>query len=103
MGILSSLFGKPPYPRELKPEVDRLLDELIRIGNNEDYLSEGPFIQGFDSKSRHIRTREIGKRLEEIGGFDLMEAAYNRVRKKLGANMATHLEYAWAEIGRWMA
>ena len=102
MSIFSSLFGKNPYPREQKAEVDRLLDELIRIGNTEDYLCE-TLTPGFNVQRRHIRAREIGKRLDEIGGFDLMEFAYNRVRKKSGKVLASHLEYAWAEIGHWLS
>ena len=37
------------------------------------------------------------------GGFDLMEYVYLRVKKKLGGPLASHLEYAWAEIGKWMS
>jgi hypothetical protein len=30
-----------------------------------------------------------------------MQQARERVRKKLKANLAAHLDYAWAEIGEW--
>ncbi|MHB0923458.1 MAG: hypothetical protein ACYC6H_06935 [Bellilinea sp.] len=101
MGFLDFLFGKSLVPSELKPEVDRMVQDLIRIGQTEDFLSERPG-GSFNAQSRHIRAREIGKRLNEIGGFELMEKIYKRVRKQLGAQVATHLSYAWAEIGKWV-
>ncbi|NSW53031.1 MAG: hypothetical protein HPY85_11040 [Anaerolineae bacterium] len=91
----------PPYPREQRDDVLRLMDELIKIGQVEDYLSEHPG-GAFTGQCRHRRAREIGTRLNDIGGYPLMELAYERVRKKLGRNLADHLEYAWAEIGEWM-
>ena len=62
---LMSLFGKKPYPREAKQEAERLINELMRIGTTDDYLSERPG-HPFNSKCRHMRTREIGKRLEAL-------------------------------------
>ena len=94
-------FLKPkPYPREKAQEVDRLLNELIRIGIEEDYLSEFPG-RGFNAQSRHIRAREIGKRFHEIGGNDMLSYAWDQVRKKAGKVPASHLEYAWNDIGGW--
>lgn len=101
MGFLDFLFGKSLVPPELKPEVDRMAQDLIRIGQTEDFLSERPG-GAFNAQSRNIRAREIGKRLNEIGGFELMEKIYKRVRKQLGVQLATHLSYAWAEIGKWI-
>jgi hypothetical protein len=96
-----SLFGKKPYPSEAKQEVQNLIDELVQIGDRDDFLSERPG-HPFNAKCRHVRAREIGKRLDAIGGFDLMEYVGKKVQKKLGAVLASHLEYAWAEIGDWM-
>lgn len=101
MDLLRSLFGKPPYPRELKPEVDRLIEELLQIGKKEDYLSERPG-GAFNGQCHHIRTRQIGKRLHEIGGLELMQHAHKQVRKKAGGQLSSHLEYAWNEIGGWI-
>jgi hypothetical protein len=101
MNILSTIFGSPPYPKEHKREVQDLLDELARIGKTDDFLSERPGA-GFNGQCRNIRAREIGKRLDEVGGYPLMEMAYKQIRKKLGQNLASHLEYAWAEIGGWL-
>jgi hypothetical protein len=102
MDLLSGIFRKPPYPPNLKPEVDRLIDELIKIGQLDDFLSERPG-GPFNAQCRHTRARDIGRRLGEIGGLPLMEMAQQKVRKKLGANLAAHLEYAWTDVGPWPA
>ena len=101
MSIFNSLFGSRLYPARLKPEVDRMIDDLVRIGKNEDFLSERTG-GSFNSQYRHIQARDIGKRLDEIGGIALMEHAQKRVRKKLGDNLAAHLAYAWTDIGKWV-
>lgn len=99
--MLKNLFSKP-FPSENKAEVDKLIAELIKIGEQDDFLSERPG-PPFNGHCRHMRARAIGKRLDEIGSFDLMEYVYLRVKKKLGGPLAAHLEYAWAEIGTWMS
>jgi hypothetical protein len=101
MQFLTDLFTKP-YPAEKAQEVERLIEELNRIGKTEDFLSERPG-GAFNLESRHIRTRDIGKRLNEIGGVALMEYANRRVRRKLGKNLSWHLEAAWKGIGDWIA
>lgn len=101
MDFFRSLFGKPAYPRAMQPEVDRLIDELIQIGQREDFLSERPGT-GFNVQCHNIRARQIGTRLHEIGGLDLMTQADKRVRKKLGAQLSAHLEYCWDQIGGWL-
>jgi hypothetical protein len=103
MGFLSKLFGTrmPPIPKEHREEVERLIAELIEVGKRDDFLSERPG-GNFTAQCHHVRARVIGKRLNDIGGFTLMEAARNRVKQKLGANLAAHLDYAWSEIGQWV-
>jgi hypothetical protein len=101
MGIFGWLFANPPCPAEFKPEVKRLLDELIQVGRQDDYLSERPG-GPFNVQCRHVRARQIGSRLNEIGGMPLMEYVFDQVRRKLGKELASHLEFTWAEIGRWM-
>jgi hypothetical protein len=101
MDFFTDLLSKP-YPPHAKQDVERLLDELMRIGKTDDYLSERPGA-GFNRECRHIRTREIGKRLDEIGGLALMEYANRQVRRKLGKNLSWHLEAAWKDIGQWIA
>lgn len=100
MGFLSSLFEPRPYPSNAGREVQQLIDELIKIGHMDDYLSEHPG-GAFNAQCRHVRSRQIGKRLDEIGGFPLMEYAFEKVRKKAGKQLASHLEYAWDEVGSW--
>jgi hypothetical protein len=104
MDWLNDLLIKP-YPSHAGREVDRLLAELLQIGLKDDFLSERPGA-GFNMQCRHMRAREIGTRLNEIGGLPLMEYAQRRVRskagKKKGRVLSEHLEYAWAEIGEWM-
>jgi hypothetical protein len=102
MGFFDSLFGPKLYSSHDKPEVLRLVNELINIGIKEDYLSEHPG-GGYNLQCRHIRTREIGLRLSEIGGLPLMTWVFDRVRKKAGKVPASHLEYAWQEVGEWSA
>ena len=102
MSFFESLFSRSPVPTKDKDEVNRLLDELVRIGVKEDYLSEIPG-SGYNAQCRHIRTRDIGRKLHEIGGLTLMQWAFKQVRKKAGKVPASHLEYAWTEIGEWQA
>ncbi|GAP08807.1 MAG TPA: hypothetical protein DEQ80_06445 [Anaerolinea thermolimosa] len=103
MSWLADLLNKP-YSSHHKVEVEKLLDELVSIGLRDDYLSERPG-SGFNMQCRNIRARQIGTRLNEIGGLAMMEYAQRYVRRKagkLGRTLAEHLEYAWVEIGDWM-
>ena len=100
MGFLDALFGSKLFPSEMAAEVQALVDELITIGIKEDYLSEIPGM-GYNAQCRHVRTREIGKRLDEIGGNALMLWAFEKVKKKAGKTPASHLEFAWHEVGHW--
>ena len=101
MDFITDLFVKP-YPSHAKQEVERLIDELARIGKTDDFLSERPGA-GFNRECRHIRSRDIGKRLDEIGGLALMEYVNRQIRRKLGKNMSWHLEACWKDIGNWIA
>ncbi len=102
MGIFDSLLNRgPSIPREQKAEVDELIAELIQIGQKEDFLSEYPG-GAYNGDRRHLRTRNIGRKLDQIGGLGLMMLARQRVKRKLGATMAEHLDYAWTDVGRWM-
>lgn len=96
-----SIFGKKPYPKENKEEVQKLIQELYVIGKRDDFLSERPG-HPFNSHCRHIRAREIGVRLHAIGGIELMEYVTRNVKKKMGVELSSHLEFAWSEIGRWL-
>lgn len=95
------MLASPPVPRQHRQEYDRLYQELLRIGEREDYLSERPG-GTYNMQCRHIRTREIGKRLHDLGGVLLMDFAVRKVKRKLGKALSAHLEYAWTEVGDWM-
>jgi hypothetical protein len=103
MDFFTNLFSKPPFPAQQKPEITRLMDELVRIGTHDDYLSERPGA-GFNSQCRNIRAIAIGRRLHELGGVVLMEWVFNRIRKpiaKSNKSLPDHLQYAWAGVGGW--
>jgi hypothetical protein len=100
MSIFDSILGPKPFSAESEGEVNSLVRELINIGIKEDYLSESPG-NGFNAQCRHIRTRQIGQRLDAIGGNELMKWVYKKVKKGAGKTPADHLEYAWSEIGQW--
>lgn len=108
MDFLSNLFGSG-LPGSLnsqqKGEVGKLTDELVKIGREEDFLSEHPG-GAFDGHCHHIRARAIGRRLSDLGGVALLQAVHQRVRRKLGKQgriLVSHLDYAWKEIGDWKA
>jgi len=105
MNIWHALFGHPTIrklPPQPKREVKRLLEELVKIGKLDDYLS---LHRGgdYDRNYHHKRAREIGKRLDEIGGLALMQAARSHIKRKLKPVMAEHLDYCWQDIGDWQA
>ena len=103
MSLLESIFGYPAINKlqpELKREVQRLLDELVKIGRTDDFLSLQPG-GPFNIRCHHNRARQIGTRLDEIGSLELMTAARAFVKRKLKANLAEHLDYCWQNIGEW--
>lgn len=101
MGFLRDLFHKP-YPSEQAQIVEKLLADLVRIGRTDDFLSER-FTPGFNAQMRNIAARDIGKRLDEIGGLELMQYAHRHVRRKLSKVMGEHLEYCWDGVAKWRA
>ncbi len=103
MSIWERLFGHPAIRKlspEPKREVKKLLDELVKIGELDDFLSLQPG-GPFNVRCHHVRARKIGERLNEIGGLELMQAARSHVKRKLKAVMAEHLDYCWQDIGEW--
>ena len=100
--IWSMVDGGPPCPTGDRPEVEKLLEELIKIGKNDDFLAEHPG-HGYNSQSRHIRTIFIGRKLNDLAGMQLMVWVHKKVKRKLKAQLASHLEYAWDGIGSWKA
>jgi hypothetical protein len=103
MSIFDKMFPNP-LPKSLSPaahqEAEHLIMELIGVGKRDGYLSEHPGGQ-FDFRCHNLEARRIGQRLNELGGQDLMMAARQRIRQKLGMNLMSHLDYAWSDIGKW--
>lgn len=100
MGIFDFL-SKRPYPASLQPEIQRMIENLVKIGQKEDFLAERSG-GSFNAQCRHVGAREIGQRLAEIGGFPLMEYILKIVRKRLNPTLAAHLSYAWTDIHNWV-
>ena len=99
--FFQDLLHIPPCSPQHRAEVSRLIEELIRIGRTDDYLSERP-TPPFNLQCRHTRARQIGQRLDELGNLALMNYAYRQTRRKVGKQLSAHLEYCWTDIGRWL-
>ena len=102
MSFLQDLFSKP-FPSDKAPEVERLIEELVKIGKTDDFLTERRGTPGFNHQMRHNRARQIGTRLDEIGGMALMEYTQRQVKRKTTKAISEHLEYCWDEVGKWRA
>jgi hypothetical protein len=83
----------------LGPEVDSLVAQLVEIGQAYDYISGSG--DNFDGNGYHIRAREIGMRLNEVGGMELMQTVHYKVVAILGPRLGRSLEVAWGYIGDW--
>jgi hypothetical protein len=103
MSIFDKLFPNP-LPKELshaaRQEAEHLIMDLIGVGKKDGYLSEHPGGQ-FDFHCHNLEARRIGQRLNVLGGLALMQAARERIRRKLGMMHMSHLDYAWSDIGKW--
>jgi HEAT repeat protein len=83
-------------------EISRLVRELLWIGKVVGYLtSPGEGGDAFDGRFRNKEARQIGARLDEMGGFELMQEVYYLVRRELPSE-ARSLESAWGYIGKWL-
>ncbi|MDD4984587.1 MAG: hypothetical protein PHQ43_02185 [Dehalococcoidales bacterium] len=82
-------------------EADRLVDELIKIGCKTGFLASEPG-DGFDNNGCSVRVRQVGQRLNDIGGLRLMKIVWWRVRFALSPGSAGRdLGLAWDRIGDW--
>ena len=71
----------------------QLIKRLIILGNS-----------GGDEafhRSHKPETIQIGEKLNEINGIELMRKAHTMVHKKCGSMPARNLEVAWHKIGEW--
>ena len=105
MSIFDIFFGDPAI-RQLnnhqQGEVQNIIAKLIQIGKTDDFLSLAPG-GTFDVQCHHREARDLGKRLNEMGGMPLMLAVREKIRRKLKAVMAEHLDHCWKGIGDWQA
>lgn len=88
-------------------QMRQLVEEIIKIGadiKDPSYASSGYFYQNQEGQhTRDPRTREIGSRVNDIGGFSLMQSVHKRVSDKLGSRPARELEMTWSGIGQWLS
>lgn len=105
MSIINRLIGEPEI-RALNPhqkaEVQKLIDQLVKIGKLDDFLSVVPG-GSFDLQCHHRDAKMIGRRIHEIGGESLMMAVRQTIKYKLKDVMAEHLDHCWKGIGSWEA
>ena len=99
---IKDLFLKVPCSPAKRLDAENLLAELIKIGQSDDFLSERPGM-GFNSQCRNLRAIQVGQRLHNLGGLALMDWARFKVKRKLKAQIAIHLDYAWDGVGDWKA
>jgi len=104
MNLITLLFGEPEI-RALDParkhEINGLIDKLVKIGRTDDFLSLAPG-GPFDMQLHHREARDIGRRINDIGGLPLMEAVRSTIKRKLKDVMAEHLDHCWKGIGDWL-
>ena len=99
MSMLGRMFSRPaPAPPSRGTELSGFVSELNSIGLGEGFLSFKPGGK-FNQQCRHIRAREIGMRLNMMGGSSLMRKVYERVDCPKSRQLAA----AWDEIGDWAA
>lgn len=90
--------------QQQKIEVEKLLEELRQIGMNDDFLSEHPGGL-FNMQCKHVRARQIGTRLGEIGGVELMLSTFYKLKRKFSRQdrnrLSEHLGYCWNNLNDW--
>jgi hypothetical protein len=104
MLFFADLFRTMPCESQNKAEVEKLVEELRQIAIKDDFLSEHPG-GVFNMQCKHVRARQIGTRMDEIGGVELMEWAFGHLRRKLTKKerykLLEHLGYCWNNLNGW--
>jgi tetratricopeptide (TPR) repeat protein len=115
--LLRALEVDPQHrdaPDHLFDVLRALIDELVRIGLADGFLSTRPGGK-FDEYNRHTRAQEIGHLIGKIGQQGvfktdgqplepalLLGIVINDVQKKMGGRShSTHLKFAWQGICGW--
>ena len=89
-----------------RPELSKLILELIEIGKNEGFYNTKPV--GSDwTRYKHKRAREIGviiSKLENKFGYEnleLMKHAHAAICQEFDTAVGSELSGAWDAVGRW--
>lgn len=90
-------------------EVADLVTELIAMAVNDPNVNN-EHAHCWLGKEQRPRTIEIGERLNEIGGFDLMYTIHDLVRQQLEGwgkidnvgSLMRMLDMAWNGVGEWL-
>lgn len=77
-------------------EADLLINKLIRLSTNCTTSVDSEDRTVFLGQEKNV-TQEIGQRLHELGGYELMLYAYKRVQE----HDQLELSHAWDGIGIW--
>lgn len=96
----------PDDPRQA--EAEALVVELVAMAVNDPNVNNEDAHCWLSSEQRP-RSVEIGRRLDELGGFDLMLLVHDTVRQELERwgkvdnvpSLVRGLEMAWDDIGEW--
>lgn len=103
MSLFNRIFGEPEIralDQQNKTEVKQMIDQLVKIGNMDDFISLTPG-GPFDFQCHHREAKQIGSRLNQIGGVPLMLAVRQTIQSKLKGVLAEHLDHCWKGVGDW--
>jgi hypothetical protein len=93
-----ALKHKNEMMNERRSNMKHMVNELVQIGKTDGFLSTKPGGK-FDENNRHIRAAQIGEKIFNQGGFQLMLEVCRAVYSQLGAQQATGLRFVWQGIG----
>ena len=83
-GGSQNMFGQY-IPREIELKPGKSLFHIVRSGSD---------------SVPNPRIREIGLKLHQLGGLELMQVAYYEIIKPFGSH-GPMLKYAWSNVGYW--
>lgn len=74
--------------------------ELFGISRGRGFISSTPGAD-FDARGYHIRARQIGALLDQVGGLQVMRAAAEELRRTCGDLASGELACIWDGVGDW--
>lgn len=85
---------------------DSLVQELLEIGRqvkDRSFSASGYMYRNDEGGlAKNERAREIGQKINSMGGMQAMQAAHQAISEQLGSAAARELEAIWKGIGGWM-